>query len=129
MRLITIASYTYPYQAHLAADLLRNAGIPCVLRDENLVTMNLFYSNAIGGVKLVIPENNFDEATLVLSAMVKPDQQVIEHSMSESDKTICQACNSIDVISERRNGFLPIITNSVQLRRLCVSVNQCDTMD
>ena len=51
---------------------LESAGIECWLYDDNLVRMDWFISNAIGGVKLVVAENHAREAEKIL-AQVLPD--------------------------------------------------------
>ena len=46
---------------------LESSGIECWLYDDNLVRMDWFISNAIGGVKLVVAENHAQEAEKILS--------------------------------------------------------------
>jgi hypothetical protein len=46
---------------------LESAGIECWLYDDNLVRMDWFISNAIGGVKLVVAESRAREAEKILS--------------------------------------------------------------
>jgi hypothetical protein len=46
---------------------LERAGIECWLYDDNLVRMDWFVSNAIGGVKLVVAENHAREAEKIRS--------------------------------------------------------------
>jgi len=46
------------------------AGIRCFLYDDNLVRLDWFISNAIGGVKLVVAENTAQEAAQILAAAV-----------------------------------------------------------
>jgi hypothetical protein len=43
------------------------AGIECYLYDDNLVRLDWFISNAIGGVKLVVAENTAEEAAKILA--------------------------------------------------------------
>jgi hypothetical protein len=47
---------------------LESAGIECFLYDDNLVRLDWFVSNAIGGVKLVVSERDVAEATQILQA-------------------------------------------------------------
>lgn len=46
------------------------AGIRCFLYDDNLVRLDWFISNAIGGVKLVVAENTAQEAAQILAFAV-----------------------------------------------------------
>lgn len=45
---------------------LEAAGIECYLYDENLVRMDWFWSNLIGGVKVVVREKDAKDAAKVL---------------------------------------------------------------
>ncbi len=63
---ITIISFTYPHEAHLAKGKLESEGIEVFIKDELTVQMNNFYSNAIGGVKLLVKESDYDNAHRIL---------------------------------------------------------------
>lgn len=60
MKLITVATYTYPHEMAISKSKLEAYGIECFVRDELTVQVNNFYSNAIGGVKLEVKENEAD---------------------------------------------------------------------
>lgn len=63
---ITIMTFTYPHEAHLAQMILQNGGIEVFLKDEYTVQVHPFYSHAIGGIKLQVPENFREEALCLL---------------------------------------------------------------
>jgi len=63
---ITILSFTYPHEAHLAKTKLESEGFEVMIKDELTVQVDNFYSNAIGGVKLQVSENDYDRALQVL---------------------------------------------------------------
>ena len=52
-----IASYTNPHEAEVVRGLLQDHGIEAILQDNMSVHMNWLYSNAIGGVKLLVPSD------------------------------------------------------------------------
>lgn len=54
--LVTIARYTFPYEAHIAWSLLDSEGIPAFVVDEYTINMQWLYSNALGGVRLQVPK-------------------------------------------------------------------------
>jgi hypothetical protein len=58
--------YTSVLEAQLAKSVLDAAGVPARLADEHLVTMNWTYSNAVGGVKILVPEEQLEEARALL---------------------------------------------------------------
>lgn len=63
---ITIISFTYPHEAHLAKTKLESEGIETIIQDELTAQVNNFYSNAIGGVKLLVKESDSNRAFEIL---------------------------------------------------------------
>jgi hypothetical protein len=59
--MIVIARFSFPHEAYIAKSSLDTAGIESEIRDEHLVNMQWLYSDAIGGVKLLVDE--FDAKT------------------------------------------------------------------
>ena len=55
------------HEAHLVRIKLESEGIPCQLLNEYTVTMDWFYANAVGGIKLIVPQSKYEEAMMVLS--------------------------------------------------------------
>jgi hypothetical protein len=66
-RLVTVRRYRDLSEAMVARGVLESAGIFCFLRDENVVRMDWFYSNAVGGVGLQVDADDADEATKLLN--------------------------------------------------------------
>ncbi len=62
----TIISFTYPHEAHLAKGYLESNGIETFIENEFTVQANNFYSNAIGGVKLLVKDSDYDEGLKLL---------------------------------------------------------------
>jgi len=71
-RLVTIGSYTHATDAHIARTKLEFEGIRAILLDEAMVTMNWFYSNALGGVKVQVFESDAEMARKVLDIGLDP---------------------------------------------------------
>lgn len=61
-----IISFTYPHEAHLAKGRLESEGIEVFIKDELTAQVNNFYSNAIGGVKLLVKDSDYDNAYKIL---------------------------------------------------------------
>lgn len=59
-RLITVRRYRDLAEAYAGRSLLESAGIPAWIADENLVRMDWFLSNLVGGMRLQVDEG--DEA-------------------------------------------------------------------
>lgn len=64
---VTVASYGEPVEAHLDRILLESHDIPVFVADEGLIGANWFYSNAIGGAKLQVPEPYAEAASRLLA--------------------------------------------------------------
>lgn len=64
--LITVAEFTWPTDAAIPKGLLDAAGIENQLKDELTVQVYNLYSNAIGGVKLQVPSDEYERAREVL---------------------------------------------------------------
>jgi hypothetical protein len=54
-------------EALLAKGRLESSGLACFLADENMVRMDWFISNLLGGVKLLVAPEDFAEASRVLN--------------------------------------------------------------
>ena len=65
--LVTIASFSQPYEAEIAKTHLESEGILSFLSNENVVGINWLWSNAVGGVKLQVAEPDVEAARQILS--------------------------------------------------------------
>jgi hypothetical protein len=94
-RLVTIRQFRDLPEALLAKGSLESAGIDCFLRDENLVRLDWFISNFIGGVKLCV---NAEDA---LKAKALLDEPILEglyvQGVGLYEQPRCPRCNSLDV--------------------------------
>ena len=62
-------------EALLAKGWLESAGLPCFLADDNMVRLDWFISNLLGGVKLMVEAEDFAEASRLMN---EPAPQAIE---------------------------------------------------
>jgi hypothetical protein len=63
---VVIRSYRDVTEAMVDRTTLESAGIKCFLYDDNLIRLDWFVSNAIGGAKLVVSQNEAAEALQIL---------------------------------------------------------------
>ncbi len=85
-KLVTVASFNMPYQAHLAKARLEVADIPVFIRDEHLISINQLYSPALGGVKVQVPGENLQEAQEILNSVPDvelQDEEALQATMPE----------------------------------------------
>lgn len=54
--------------AYLLRARLESSGITSYIRDENLITLDWLYSNAVGGVKVDVMDEDYEEALQILDA-------------------------------------------------------------
>lgn len=64
----TIATFSKPEEAHLFRTRLEAAGISAFVQDEHVVQLNWLLSNAIGGVRVQIAEDDLESASEFLAA-------------------------------------------------------------
>jgi len=62
----TILTFTYPHEAYMAKARLESEGIEAVIFDDLVSQINNFYSNAIGGVKLLVRAEQAQAAYKIL---------------------------------------------------------------
>lgn len=67
MKYILLQSYDNYIPAHIAMGRLQEHDINCYLRDEYSVTIDPLISNAIGGIKLMVPESQAQRALEILA--------------------------------------------------------------
>ncbi len=67
---VTIALFNSQPKAEGARLHLAHHGIRSVLQDENIVAMDWFLSNAVGGIKLQVVEEDVADATSLSSSFV-----------------------------------------------------------
>ena len=88
-------------EALLAKGSLEAAGIECFLADENMVRMDWFISNLLGGVKLLVRPEEAADARAVLDMPI-PENFDVE-GVGEYQQPNCPKCNSLEVTFEELN--------------------------
>lgn len=61
-----IITFSYPQEAYIVKGRLECEGIEVMLKDELTTQVYNFYSNAIGGVKLLVQDSDYDKAYKIL---------------------------------------------------------------
>jgi len=92
---VVIHRYRDLPDATLAKSILESAGIESMLVDDNMVRMDWFYSNLVGGIKLFVRVEDAEAAGELL------DQKVLEafdvEGVGEYQQPYCPQCASFDV--------------------------------
>jgi hypothetical protein len=98
---VVVARFLNLHEALLAKGQLDSAGIACSLRDDNMVRMDWFVSNLLGGVKLTVPPADVEPAKELLSQPILENFDV--EGVGEFEQPRCPKCNSIDLSYESLN--------------------------
>jgi hypothetical protein len=93
--LVMIRQFRDLPEALLAKGSLESAGIECFLADENLVRLDWFISNFIGGIKLRVQAHDADNARKLLDEPILEGLYVQGVGLYEQPR--CPRCQSLDV--------------------------------
>jgi ribosomal protein S27AE len=96
-RFVTVATYTFPWEAQLAKARLESEGIDSVVADE--ITAGLYGANAIGGVRLRVREEDADRAVELLSTR-RPLPEIYLVTEEDARRVRCPSCRSENVAAE-----------------------------
>ena len=99
-KMVTIGSYSTPYEANLVKSQLESAGIPVFIADEFTIGMNWLYSNALGGVKVQVPESLVQEAQELLATEFETPPT---HDLTTPTCPQCGSKNTGDFLDKRRS--------------------------
>jgi hypothetical protein len=112
-RLVTIAQYRDLPEAGLAKSRLEAAGITCFLDNEYTIGINWLYSNALGGVKLNVPEENAEEAKAIIEEVAEPTTAP-EESEELLPDSVCPNCGATEIETKnftRKFAALTLLTS------------------
>ena len=83
----------------LAKGSLESSGIECFLTDDNMVRMDWFISNLLGGIKLAVNQEDVEAATAILD---EPAPEILDvDGVGEYQQPRCPECQSLDVNFEQ----------------------------
>lgn len=84
MELVILQTFDNFFNANIQLTRLRAMGIECYLKDEYIVTIDPFLSNAIGGIKLMVRKNEEQKVRALLNEM----------NAASDDQLLCPQCGS-----------------------------------
>jgi uncharacterized Zn finger protein len=87
MNFIIAQVYSNYIDANIIMGRLEEEGINCWLKDENTVTINPALTNAVGGIKLMVPESQAERAFELLRQFRNEQQIALK----------CPRCGSVNV--------------------------------
>ena len=103
--IVTLWAYRDLPEALIAQGKLQAEGVESFLADENIVRMDWFWSNLIGGVKLQVAAQDAEAALAILGEEILAGFTA-EEVGEDYQQPACPRCGSLDV------GSLPVPKNS-----------------
>jgi hypothetical protein len=119
--LVVVRAYSQPHEAHLACSALHAAGLHATVIDANIVAAVWLFSNAVGGVKLLVREADASAAREVLDgpAVVDQDDDADFRAAVDASPVVrCPRCGSERVVRQalgRRMAALSWLLTGVPL--------------
>lgn len=89
-----IASYDNYMLANMTMGLLTENDIKCQMKDEHIVTMDPLLNHAVGGIKLLVEENDFDRAVALMK----------EAENDHLKDIACPRCKSHSLVVEEKTN-------------------------
>ena len=106
--LVTLWRYRDLPEALVAKSKLDSAAMWCFLDDENMVYINWFMSNAVGGVRLRVSNADVQDAVALLGEEI-PASLSADETGAEYRQPICPSCGSRDVCFEPFNKAIALV--------------------
>jgi Putative prokaryotic signal transducing protein len=102
--LVTLEHFRDMPEALLAQGKLESAGIHSMLADGNLVRMDWLLSNAIGGIRLQVEQQDLESARSVLNEPIPPElgDELLGEPFIQPR---CPRCCSLDIGFEKIDRF------------------------
>jgi hypothetical protein len=117
-----LATFEYSTEAYVTKSRLDSDGFKTMLMDEKTIDSDPLISNAIGGVKLLVHQNDFEKAAEIYNEI-----RTYQKDKNEND-IFCPKCNSNRILIapiQRKNIFYMLFPFFEKTRHLC---NVCKTV-
>jgi len=111
-------SLTFPTQAHMVQGYLESEGIDTMLKDELTTQVNNMYSNAVGGVKVMVRDEDYENVQLILQkgGYINPEKlEKIEvvYRTSTTNKNYCPFCHSENIGKKKTHDVIMLIASMI----------------
>ena len=114
-----LATFEYSTEAQLMVSKLDSEGIKTMLMDEKTIDSDPLISQAIGGVKLLIHNDDFEKAASIYN-------EIRVYQKDENENNLhCPSCNSTHILvapPERKNIFYMLFPFFEKTKHIC---NDC----
>jgi len=105
---VTLRQFRDLPEALLAKGSLESAGIQAYLVDDNMIRMDWFISNLLGGIKLKV---RAEDAEVALELLNQPIPEMLEvEGIGSFEQPKCPRCGALDVNHEELNKPIAYLT-------------------
>jgi ribosomal protein S27AE len=98
---VSIRKFRDLHEALLAKGALDSAAIESFLVDDNMIRMDWFWSNLIGGIKLCVKQEDAEAALDLLEQSIPGEFEV--EGVGQYEQPRCPKCRSLDIVFEHLN--------------------------
>ncbi|MFD2916768.1 putative signal transducing protein [Psychroserpens luteus] len=117
-----LTAFPYSTEAQITKSKLESEGITVMLLDEKTVDSDPLISQAIGGVKLLVADDDFEKALQIYN-------EIRPYEVDANENPIhCPSCNSTHILIaplERKNLFYMLFPFFEKTKYIC---NNCKTI-
>lgn len=83
-----LRTFSKPFEAELAKSYLASFGIEAELFDQHTISINWLYSDLLGGIKLMVKEEDLETAARLLSQVEQRSSvRLVSHDETHPPKT------------------------------------------
>jgi uncharacterized paraquat-inducible protein A len=93
-KLITVRTFQTLTEAEMARMLLESEGLRVFLLDTGIVNFNWFLGNAVGYIKLQVPESEAQRAVELLERIQESGSHSSDDDNQGADEKVCLACGA-----------------------------------
>nr|WP_294875164.1 DUF2007 domain-containing protein [uncultured Pedobacter sp.] len=110
-KIVVFETFYNPIEANIVKARLMDSGVQCFLSDENTITINPLYTQALGGVKLHI----FEKDIPLVKDILQDENIQLPQEETEPGVEICPNCGSNHVgyvqATKKRFNLLTMIVS------------------
>lgn len=122
VRLVAIAGFGEPHEAHLAKGRLEAEGVPAFIAGEHLAGMNATFADTGGLIRLEVAPEAAEQALAILDrdhSSMFVDEDSGAAMRSSATTSLCPCCGSASIVEEERAGgaILKVLLEALSGRR------------
>ena len=116
-----LIAFNFAHEAHQVKGYLEANGVETMLKDELTTQVISYLPSAIGGVKLLVRESEYDQGIQLLKeggylneADIEPENKIetVLYNKTNNQK-ICPFCKSANIVKDRQIGALAAIVFAI----------------